>query len=359
MPYAIPYNHLAAIPVGILLVYVTLFIVQLFSKYAMLFWPEGSQQTDLAIQKDSSSNESTPKRSQGLAELFRSNSRSPGKSSVSGGDSTTFDITRTTESNDINITRTVNNSSTEDKNSKEHFCEKLPQECDGTATGPSERGTLPIQGGNSEHDRLYESSTSQKNSSGPQSSANRGIGQAAACKPYQGNCANVRHEKVPRMTRAIQIYLKHKELGTHPPYVADNEEADLLVFNFVQSIMQQMQQHMFKQLEQCMQQAYSGLLLGTPVHAKEYTEQFKKNNNTILLTETKQLGIVPNQSDWDNDQDFTSHGDTASPPPPPSISAKSETVPKTITQTENSFGGACRKTGFSIGKTRSTAVVSG
>ena len=44
---------------------------------------------------------------------------------------------------------------------------------------------------------------------------------------------------------------------------------------------------MFKQLEQCMQQAYSGLSLGTPVCAKEYTEQFKKNNNTVLLTETK------------------------------------------------------------------------
>ena len=44
---------------------------------------------------------------------------------------------------------------------------------------------------------------------------------------------------------------------------------------------------MFKQLEQCMQQAYSQLSLGTPVRAKEYTEQFKKNNNTVLLTETK------------------------------------------------------------------------
>ena len=55
MPYAIPYNHLAAIPVGILLVYVMLFIVRLFAKYAMLFRPEGSQQTDLAIQENTSS----------------------------------------------------------------------------------------------------------------------------------------------------------------------------------------------------------------------------------------------------------------------------------------------------------------
>ena len=116
---------------------------------------------------------------------------------------------------------------------------------------------------------------------------------------------------------------------------------------------------MFKQLEQCMQQAYSGLSLGTPVHAKEYTEQFKKNNNTVLLTETKRLDIAPNEGDWDDHQDFTSHGDSASPPPSPLSSANSDTVPKTITSTNSSFGGACRKTGFSTGKNRSTAVVPG
>ena len=115
---------------------------------------------------------------------------------------------------------------------------------------------------------------------------------------------------------------------------------------------------MFKQLEQCMQQTYSGLSLGTPVCAKEYTEQFKKNNNTVLLTETKWLDIAPNESDWDDDQDFTSHEDTAAPPPPPVESANTETVPKTITPTENTFGGAQRKTNFSTGKNRSTAVIS-
>ena len=130
-----------------------------------------------------------------------------------------------------------------------------------------------------------------------QPSADRRLGEAAPCQPDQSYCSNLRHKEKARTIQATQIYLKHRELGTHPPYVVDNEEADLLIFNFVQSIMQQTQQHMFKQLEQCMQQTYSGLLLGTPVHAKEYTEQFKKNNNMILLTETKHLDIAPNESD--------------------------------------------------------------
>ena len=115
---------------------------------------------------------------------------------------------------------------------------------------------------------------------------------------------------------------------------------------------------MFKQLEQCMQQAYSGILLGTPVRAKEYTRQFKKNNNTVLLTETKRLDIATDQSDWNDDEDFSSHGHSSSLPPPPSASADSETSPKTITLTDHAYGGACKKTGFPTGSTQSTTVVS-
>ena len=69
MLYAIPYNHLAAIPVGILLVCDIIHCVTVF-KYPTLFLPEGSQQTDLAIQENTSSIEGTPKRSESSNELF-------------------------------------------------------------------------------------------------------------------------------------------------------------------------------------------------------------------------------------------------------------------------------------------------
>ena len=190
MLYAIPYNYPAAIPVGILLVYVTLLIVRLFSKYATLFQPEGSQQTDLATQEDTSSTEGTPKRSKSSDELFRPNSGTPGQTSVSGGDST-VDITRATEDNDNNVTRTADNSSTEDQNSKGHFCVKLSKDCDGTATRPSDRGYLSLQGGNFECDRLYESGTGGKNPKRSLPSADRGLGQAAPCQPDQSYCANL------------------------------------------------------------------------------------------------------------------------------------------------------------------------
>ena len=136
-------------------------------------------------------------------------------------------------------------------------------------------------------------------------------------------------------------------MGTHTPFVLNKEEADLLVLNFVQSIVQQTQQHMFKQLKECMQQAYSGLSLGTPVRAKEYTEQFKKNNNTVLLTETKQLDIATAKSDWNVDEGYTSHRHPSSQLPLPSASEDSET----ITPSDHTFGGARRKTGFPTGNT--------
>ena len=121
----------------------------------------------------------------------------------------------------------------------------------------------------------------------------------------------------------------------------------MLVFNFVQSIVQQTQQHMFKQLKQCMQQAYSGLSLGTPVRAKEYTEQFKKNDNTVLLTKTKQLDIATDKSDWNDDEDYTPHRHPSFQPPLLSASEDSET----ITPSDLTFGGARRKTGFPTGNT--------
>ena len=82
----------------------------------------------------------------------------------------------------------------------------------------------------------------------------------------------------------------------------------------MQSVVQQAQQHMFQQLEQCMQQAYTGLTLGTPVRAKEYSEQFKKNNNTLVLTETKQIDLDNHPSQWEDNEDSASGMHNHHPP---------------------------------------------
>ena len=122
-----------------------------------------------------------------------------------------------------------------------------------------------------------------------ESRAHQGTGEAAPCWTDQSDSTNIQCHQTK--SRATQIYLKKREVGTHPPYVLDSEDSDKIIFNFMLSVVQKAQQQMFQQLKQCMQQAYTGLTLGMPVRAKEYSEQFKKNNNTLVLTETKRIDV--------------------------------------------------------------------
>ena len=127
----------------------------------------------------------------------------------------------------------------------------------------------------------------------------------------------------------------------------------------MQSVVQQAQQHMFQQVEQCMQLAYTGLTLGMPVRAKEYSKQFKKNKNTLVLTETKRLDLDNNPSEWEYEEDSASGGvQLPSSLPPPSPDPDS-TTPKAIRPSTSSFGGARHKTELPTTAIHSTAVISG
>ena len=108
-----------------------------------------------------------------------------------------------------------------------------------------------------------------------------------------------------------------------------------------------------------MQQAYTGLTLGKPVRAKEYSEQFKKNNNTLVLTETKWIDLNNHPSEWEYNEDSAS-GNVQPPPSPLPPSPDSEsTTPKDIRPSTSGFGGARHKTELPARAIHSTAVISG
>ena len=230
---------------------------------------------------------------------------------------------------------------TQDQNSQTHLCKQIPENCYGSSTGRGAKD-IPHFGRDNERDRLYESSTRGSYQSRSESRAHQGTGKAVPCWTDKSDSTNIQCQQTK--SRATQIYLKKREVGTHPLYVLDSEESDKIIFNFVQSVVQQAQQHMFQQLEQCVQQAYTGLTLGTPVRAKEYSEQFKKNNNTLVLTETKWIDVDNCPSQWEDDEDSASGN--AQPPPsllPPSPDQES-TNPKGIQLSTSGFGGARHKT---------------
>ena len=241
------------------------------------------------------------------------------------------------------------------KTAKHTFCNEIPKNCYGSPTGRGAGGIFNF-GRDNERDRLYESSTSGSHQGRSESRAHQGIGQAAPCWTDQSDSPNIRCQQTE--SRATQIYLKKHEVGTHPPYVLDSEDSVKIIFNFVQSVVQQAQQHMFQQLEQCMQQAYTGLTLGTPVRAKEYSEQFKKDNNTLVLTETKWIDIDNNPSLWEY-EDSASGGAQLPPSPLPPSPDPESTTPKDIRPSTSSFGGARHKTELPTGAICSTAVISG
>ena len=99
---------------------------------------------------------------------------------------------------------------------------------------------------------------------------------------------------------------------------------------------------MYKQIEHCMQQRYSGLTLHTPVHAKEYTRQFKQKNNVMILTDSKCIKVDDNliEDNWNDGADFNG---ISLPMPMPNVDTEA-TIPKTTNQPNGAFGGARQKT---------------
>ena len=243
-----------------------------------------TQQTVMAIPQNAPPTEIATKGSKGVHELLQSNTSHARSSTDSGGDSVTH---RTTNCNNLSTNTRTDSPTTEDQDSAKHIHQEVPKSSNGTTSQPSKRRDISLNRGGNGCQQLHEGSLSGTDPERTQSSTNQRTSKNATREPNKGHNADIQHKEASTTTRATQVYLKKREAGTQPPFVLDNEEAELLLFNFVQSIVQQTQQHMFKQLEQCMQQAYSGLFLGTPVRAKEYMEQFKKNNNTVLLTKTK------------------------------------------------------------------------
>ena len=364
MPYALLTDYPVIVPTGIFLVYITLYAVKELINYAQVFWSKRAQQTNLAVSQNTSTSKSTTEGGKSPHIIFRpvgpvSSTTTEPKSSR--GNSVSISGTKSPISSDTGIH--IQNSSgqttgpdyceTEDQNSQTHFCKEIPQNSNGSTPGGGAKDIPNFQRDN-ECDRLYEGSTSGSHKTRSESRAHKGLSKTTSCWADKGDSPDIRHPQTN--SKATQISVKKCEVGTHPPSVSDPEDFDQLLFTFVQSVVQQAQQHMFQQLEQCMQQAYTSLTLGTPVRAQEYTEQFKKTNNTVVLTETKRLDVDNTPSEWDDQQDSPSGGaqllsSQLLPSPDPD-----STTSKSIQPSTSSFGGAQLKTERAK---HSTAVISG
>ena len=214
--------------------------------------------------------------------------------------------------------------------------------------------------------RVPGSSETQENVTGPQSLEHCRCGQASR-RPlwHKDNCSNLQGN---RREESTQVYLKHRDQSVGLKFTEDLDESETVIYKLVQAVVQQTQQHMYKQLQQSLQQMYSGLTLGTPVWAKDYTADFLKQPDTIILTEAKQIDTAET-GDLDQNEDNWNAPDVQNTIPKSTINNTStpnsteSTTPKvgsaTADNTSAAFGGARRKTGSPPRSTRPSAVIQG
>ena len=242
-------------PIGIFLVYIILYTLKELVKYAQVLWSKRAQQTNLAISKNTPAIMSITEGGESPHDILQpvgpvSSTTPTTAPKSSGGDSVSVLGTNRPINSDTSIhiknisgqAARPDYSATEDQNSQTYFCKEVPQSSKHSTTGGGATD-IPNFGRDNERDRLYEGSASGSHQSRSESQVHQGTSQVTPCWTDQGDSADIRHQQTK--SRETQIYLKKYEVGTHPPYVLDPNDSDQLLFNFVQSVVQQAQQHMF------------------------------------------------------------------------------------------------------------------
>ena len=255
---------------------------------------------------------------------------------------------------------TDSHSSGQDTSSQTDFRSSLSKSRDGSISTKSTE-CPPNRRTGDDGEELYKGSQIGTNTEGTKPCCHRRTSDDATCPANTSNCAQLRTSQAGNETRhqTTQIYLKTKETSTNSPWVKDGEEAEKIIYDFVQTIVQQTQRHMQKQIELCVQQTCSGLTLGTPVRAREHTEQFCKSNNNLLLVPSKCIDEDPFAISEDWNDDPSSHNTITPTTGENEHTDINLTSPKSYDQPIHSCGGARRKTGFPVGTTRPRAVIEG
>ena len=151
-------------------------------------------------------------------------------------------------------------------------------------------------------------SMSRKNPEGSQSRPNQKAEQTPrGSQRNQSDHPDLQPDTVEssKRSQATQVYLKTKTVSTCSNYIIDELDTEKFIYTALQQVIQQTQKHMYEHLQQSMQQTYSGLTLGTPVHAKDFVSKFTDTEETLILTKNRQPTVTQsvdtNYDDWNAD----------------------------------------------------------
>ena len=142
--------------------------------------------------------------------------------------------------------------------------------------------------------------TSWENLEGSQPQPNRKAEQTPrGSQINQSDRLNLQPDSIESSQRsqATQVYLKTETVSTCSKYSIDKSDTEKFIYTVLQQVVQQTQKHMYEHLQQSMQQTYSGLTLGTPVHAKDFVSKFMDAEETLILTKNWRPTVTPLDDD--------------------------------------------------------------
>ena len=370
MPYGLPYNSPGFLPGVILLISLILTVL----KHAERICQKRLQQKDVAVSEESSGSLHPCARSQGENSLFRPDRRNNVQRLTAtehcgrtGGDSS--------YSNQGTNCQDFKKDGKGLPNDTQQSSSKVPQ----PAHPSDDNVKIPTR---PSHDRVMQSrrstgdvrsgvpccSMSRQNPEGSQSRTNRKAEQIA--RGSQGNQSDRSHlqsdsvESVQR-SQATQVYLKTKTVSTCSNYIIDKPDTEQFIYKVLQQVVQQTQKHMYDHLQQSMQQTYSGLTLGTPVHAKEFVSKFMDTEETLILTKNRQPTVTQsddttyddwNADSWDDSTTImadSTNGDEAAHTEVKQLAGAETPGPSCPS------GGARQKTGFPANPNWPSATIAG
>ena len=301
MPDEISYDSPYKIPIGVLIGYFVLTILHRTLRNAKAFCAEEFEQEDLAFSQKSPASEHVCEGIEGETCILRAVREADTTATSQIGPECGTGWDSATGTNNLTENKGKGASNDPIKNRAEVLQSAHPTANNdelrkGAISSPSQ-GTGFTTG--DVDTRVFSGSQAQKNNGGSQSSEHCRYGEASRGSfGHENNCPNVQS---CRREEATQVYLKQKDQGVGPKFTEDQDQSETVIYQLIQAVVQQTQQHMYKQLQQSLQQTYSGLTLGTPVHAKDFTARFLKQPDTIILTKARHIASanVVETSDWD------------------------------------------------------------
>ena len=360
-------QHISYLPFLILGIYIVLYIFKLFLRHAtQISGPKRLQQKDQDLQLQTPLSQDLCSRSQGQEGIFRTD-RENREPNVHTGTRQAIDERGEAAETRPNIAAPHLSGSRQDllihsDNTRQRLSPQPTPEKSAPGHSPTAE-TRRFEDRDSNTGSIHTKSENRSDTENRPLRNDKSIGRDVEISGRVSNNDHILRSR--KVDAATQIYINTKSQQTDAPFIVDKDAIEQVITDLVETVIQTTQQHMFTQLQQSMQQTFSGLTLGTPVRAKDQVDNFTANTEAVILTKTQRINSSEDSdySDWNSDGWHLNNVDPLTGIPTNSDKCD-DTVPKRIESAANCdivkrTSNPNRPPGFPTGKPTNSNKISG